>query len=167
MEANLVAENEKSKDIKKLKQVRCQIMAIWNLAKMKMQKIMLKWNVTTIMEMVNMEGEMETVEGRIMVEVVADMEEEAEEGVILAEVAMTKSDEMAKRCYQEMIKSLILQSVSSYYVNKFDCKALYKKYRKNITDYNMQCFCRYSILISRLIFMTSLGINLSLSKLYD
>ena len=49
-------------------------MAIWNLAKMKMQKIMLKWNVTTIIEMVNMEGKMETVEGRIMVEVVADME---------------------------------------------------------------------------------------------
>ena len=76
---------------------------------------------------------METVEGRIMVEVVADMEEEAEEGVILAEVAMTKSDEMAKRCYQEMIKSLILQSVSSYYVNKFDCKPLYKKYKMNIS----------------------------------
>ena len=96
-----------------------------------------------------------------------EKKEDAEDVVILAEVAMTKSDEMAKRCYQEMIKSLILQSVSSYYVNKFDCKALYKKYRKNITDYNMQCFCRYSILISRLIFMTSLGINLSLSKLYD
>ena len=138
-----MAENEKLKDMEKSNQVRCQIMAIWNLAKMKVQKKMPKWNVTTITEMVNMEEEMETVEGQIMVEAVVDMEEE-EEGVILAEVAMTKNDEMANMCYQKMIKSLILQSVSSYYVNNFDCTSLYKKYGMNIKDYTMPCFCRYA-----------------------
>ena len=156
MEANLVAENENSKDIERSKQVRCPTMAIWNLAKIKVQKIMQKWNVTTIMQMVNMEQEMETLQGLIMVEVVVDMKEEAEAGVILAEVATTKSIETAKICYQEMSKSLILQAVSSYYVKNFDCKPLYKKYRIYIKNYTMPCFCRYPILFSRLIFTTSL-----------
>ena len=127
MEAKLVAEHGNSKDIERSKQVRCPTMAIWNLAKIKVQKIIQKWNVTTIMQMVNMEQEMETLQGLIMVEVVVDMKEEAEAGVILAEVATTKSIETARICYQEMSKSLILQAVSNYYVKNFDCKPLYKK----------------------------------------
>ena len=80
--------------------------------------------MTTIMETVNMEEKMDTLEGGIMVEAVVDVKEIAEEGVILVEVVIAKSIRTANICYQEIIKSLIWQVVSSYFVNNFDCKPL-------------------------------------------
>ena len=68
--------------------------------------------------------EVEVVVMVAMVEAVVDVKEIAEEGVILAEVVIAKSIRTANICYQEIIKSLIWQVVSSYFVNNFDCKPL-------------------------------------------
>ena len=98
MEAKLVAEHGNSKDIERSKQVRCPTMAIWNLAKIKVQKIMQKWNVSTITEVVNMEKEKGTAEDRIMVEVmVVVVEAEMVEEAILAEARVTKNNEIGEK----------------------------------------------------------------------